>query len=117
MKSIELISIPVTDQQRAKEFYMNIGFTLLNESPFGNGQLWIQLAPPGGGAGITLVTWFDKMPAGCIQGFIVATDNLEADIEHIKSKGITVSEIEQTPWGRFLYVRDPDGNTVSLHQP
>ncbi|HEX3383682.1 MAG TPA: VOC family protein, partial [Mucilaginibacter sp.] len=59
MKSISIISIPVTDQQAAKEFYLKLGFKLLVEGPFGPGQNWVQMALPEQQVlSITLVTWF-----------------------------------------------------------
>jgi len=116
MKSIEIISIPVTDQERSKQFYENLGFTLIAEAPFGNGDKWVQLGFPGHDASITLVTWFPGMPAGSMHGFVIKTDSLEQDIEEFTSKGIAVGNIDETPWGRFLSVKDPDGNALSFHE-
>ena len=56
------------------------------------------------------------MPPGCQQGFVIKTDSLEQDIEELTAKGISVGKIDETPWGRFVNVKDPDGNTVSFHQ-
>jgi len=117
MKSISIISVPVTNQETAKLFYLNLGFKLLVEAPFDKGQNWVQLAFPGQEAvSITLVTWFDNMPPGCINGFVINTDNLDRDIEELNARGITVGKVDQTPWGRFAAVTDPDGNRLSLHQ-
>jgi catechol 2,3-dioxygenase-like lactoylglutathione lyase family enzyme len=116
MKSIEIISIPVSDQQRSKEFYENLGFTLIAEAPFGSGQQWIQLGFPGHDASITLVTWFPNMKPGCINGLVIKTDSLEQDMEEFTSKGIEIGKIDNTPWGKFLSVKDPDGNVLSFHQ-
>ena len=116
MKTIEIISIPVTNQEKSKQFYEDLGFALIAEAPFGNGQTWIQLGFPGHDASITLVTWFPNMPPGCQQGFVIKTDSLEKDIEELTAKGISVGKIDETPWGRFVNVKDPDGNTVSFHQ-
>ncbi|WEK21736.1 MAG: glyoxalase superfamily protein [Candidatus Pedobacter colombiensis] len=116
MKAIEIISIPVTDQIRAKEFYLKLGFKVIVEAPFQGDQKWIQLGLPDGGVSITLVTWFDNMPAGCINGLVIKTDDLAKDKEELISKGLEVGEIDQTPWGQFMPVVDPDGNRISLHQ-
>ncbi len=116
MKSIEVISIPVTNQERSKKFYEDMGFTLIADQPFAPGQQWVQLGFPGHETSITLVTWFPKMPPGSQQGFVVKTDSLEQDIEELTAKGIEVGKIDETPWGRFATVTDPDGNTVSFHQ-
>lgn len=116
MKAISIISIPVTDQQAAKEFYLKLGFKLLAEAPFDTHK-WIQLALPGQEAvSITLVTWFPNMQPGCINGFVIDTDDLNKDIEELSAKGITVGKIDQTPWGKFAAVIDPDGNRLSLHE-
>jgi len=115
MKTIEIISIPVTDQARAKAFYLQLGFELITEAPFAGGQQWIQLGFPGSSVSITLVTWFDNMPAGCINGLVIKTDNLTKEIEALTAKGISVGKIDETPWGKFAAVIDPDGNRLSLH--
>lgn len=116
MKSFEIISIPVTDQARAKEFYLKLGFEVIIEAPFERDKKWIQLGFPGSPVSITLVTWFDNMPAGCINGLVIKTDDLAKEKEALTAKGITVGEIEPTPWGKFASVTDPDGNRLSLHQ-
>lgn len=115
MKAIEIISIPVTDQVRAKAFYLKLGFELIVEAPFEGGQQWVQLGFPGSNVSITLVTWFDNMPPGCINGLVIKTDNLAKDIEELIAKGISVGKVDDTPWGKFAAVIDPDGNRLSLH--
>ena len=116
MKAISIISIPVTDQEAAKQFYLKLGFKILVEAPFET-QKWIQLALPGQEAvSITLVNWFPNMPAGSVNGFVIHTDDLDKDIEELTAKGIIVGKIDETPWGKFAAVTDPDGNRLSLHQ-
>src|ERR671912_2365002 len=99
MKSIEIISIPVTDQVRAKEFYIKLGFQVIVEAPFEAGKQWVQLGLPGSDVSITLVTWFDNMPPGCINGFVIKTDDIETDIKMLAEKGITAGPAERSPWG------------------
>ncbi|MGF7073654.1 VOC family protein [Mucilaginibacter sp. 3215] len=114
MKAIEIISIPVTDQQAAKAFYLKIGFEILVEANFEK-QTWIQMAFPGSPVSITLVNWFPEMPAGSVRGLVIKTDNLDKDIADLKAKGLEVGDVDTTPWGRFATVKDPDGNALSLH--
>lgn len=116
MKTINIVSVPVSDQQRAKEFYLKLGLTLTTEQPMGNGDVWVQLQFPGGGANIALVTWFTKMPPGSLQGVTILTDDIEAEVNELNQKGITTGEIDQQPWGKFSMVSDPDGNTWVLHE-
>jgi predicted enzyme related to lactoylglutathione lyase len=116
MKAISIISIPVTDQQAAKEFYLKLGFKLLVEAPFDTHK-WIQLAfPSQEKVSITLVTWFPNMQPGCVNGFVINTDDLDKEIEELAAKGITAGKVDETPWGKFAAVTDPDGNRFSLHQ-
>lgn len=116
MKSIEIISIPVTDQLRAKQFYQNIGFEVRVEAPYEGDKKWIQMGFPESEISITLVIWFDNMPAGCINGFVIKTDDLAKTIEEITAQGITVGKVDNTPWGKFAAVIDPDGNRLSFHE-
>jgi predicted enzyme related to lactoylglutathione lyase len=113
---ISIISIPVTDQSRAKEFYMNFGFQLMIDAPMGDDRRWIQLTLPGAETTIALVTWFDDMPAGSVRGMVITEDSIDDKIKELNDKGIEVEPIEKTPWGRFAAVKDPDGNRLSLHQ-
>src|SRR6266403_4219261 len=111
MKTVNIISVPVTDPQKSKEFYLKMGLTLVNEMHMGKDQTWIQLGFPGGGANIALVTWFPKMPAGSLQGVTILTDNIEEETKQLNKKGIETGKIDSQPWGKFSSVSDPDGNT------
>ena len=116
MKTIEIISIPVSDQEKSKEFYQKLGFNVIVETPLGNGQKWVQMGYQGDGAAITLVNWFPQMPPGCVQGLVIKTDSVENDQTELSAKGIETGKIDETPWGRFLPVKDPDGNTLSFRE-
>lgn len=115
MNLLELISIPVTDQSRAKAFYLKLGFEVLVEAPYRGDKLWIQMRLPGNPISIALVSWFDNMPAGCIKGLIIKTDDLAKSIKDLAASGVIVGEVDHTPWGKFASVTDPDGNQLSFH--
>lgn len=116
LKHISIISIPVTDPQRAKEFYIKAGFILKLENSLGNGQTWIQLGFPSAETSITLVNWFPEMPVGSVRGLVVDTDDIEQEVKTLNEKGIATGPIQQMPWGKFASVTDPDGNIFTLHQ-
>lgn len=116
IKSIEILSVPVTDQQNAKAFYLKLGFEIIVEAPMGPEQTWLQMGLPGAATSITLVNWFPKMPAGSLQGVVLGTADIAAEIQLLESKGITVSAIDKTPWGKFAQLADPDGNGWTLHE-
>ena len=116
--SFEILSVPVSDQQRAKDFYQEIlGFMLIRDEPMGPGMRWIQLAPQGQGVTIALVTWFENMRPGGLQGVMVNTDDIDAEHALLQSRGLEIGEIRQESWGRYATFTDPDGNGWILRQP
>jgi catechol 2,3-dioxygenase-like lactoylglutathione lyase family enzyme len=119
ISNVQVVSVPVSDQDRAKEFYVNVlGFEVLQDMPMGPEMRWLQVAPKGSEASLTLVTWFDTMPAGTLRGLVLQTLNLEATVAQMTANGYAFeSEIDEQPWGRFLSFDDPDGNGLILRQP
>lgn len=117
MQQIAIVSIPVSDSERSKEFYSKVlGFELLADDPMGPDQRWVQLAPAHGGASITLVTWFEQMPPGCVQGLVLETDDVERDHRTLLDRGLDISDIREAPWARFAEFTDPDENGWVLQQ-
>jgi predicted enzyme related to lactoylglutathione lyase len=116
MLSIAVIAIPVKDQARAKEFYLRIGFQVLAEEKMKEDSRWIQMGLPGCSTTITLVTWFRDMPPGSMQGFVLVSDDVKGDYQNFKAQGLKVSELFETPNGRFFNLKDPDGNGLSIQQ-
>jgi uncharacterized glyoxalase superfamily protein PhnB len=117
--AIEILSIPVTDQQRAREFYeRTLGFKLISDEPFEQGMRWVQLEPPGGGTNITLVTWFEGLRPGSLTGMVLACEDVDATYDELRARGVTfTAPPEDMPWGRFASLQDPDGNGWLLRQP
>ncbi len=113
---LQLFSLPVTDPERAKRFYVEtLGFELVNEAQMGPDMRWIQVRPPGAETSVTLVTWFDSMPAGSSKGPVIETDDLDGDIAVLAGRGVTFhGDVETAPWGRFVTFDDPDGNGLIL---
>ena len=116
--SFEIVSVPVSDPQRSKRFYQDVlGFSLLRESPMGPTQTWIQLAPPGCTTTVALVTWFEAMPPGGLQGVMLNVTDIVSDHATLARRGLALSEIQSQPWGRFATFKDPDGNGWILREP
>jgi len=107
MRSVEIIMLPVTDRQKAKEYYLQLGFQLLVEAPMPEGGMWIQMGLPGSETTISLAGF---------HGVIFETADIEKEVNELKAKGIEVGKIDDTPWGRFAWLKDPDGNGLCLHQ-
>jgi len=118
IRSFEIVSVPVSDQEKSKNFYRDVvGFELLREEPMGPGQKWIQLAPQGCSTTIALVTWFETMRPGGLQGVMLNSSDIERDYEELTGRGLALTEIKQEPWGRYSMFKDPDGNGWILRQP
>lgn len=107
MKSVEIIMVSVKDRQKAKDFYLNLGFEVIVEAPDAHGDIWIQMGFPGSNTTVSLAGF---------QGIICETDDIEGKISEYKGKGIGVGKIDDTPWGKFAWLKDLDGNSLCLHQ-
>ena len=115
--SIAIVSIPVTDPQKARDFYRDVmGFTLLRDDPMGPEMRWIQLQPRDGGSTIALVTWFEGLRPGGQQGLMLGIQNVDAEHARLTGLGVTLTPIEEQPWGRYTMLKDPDGNGWILTQ-
>ena len=113
---VQLLSLPVTDQDRAREFYVGtLGMDLVRDNPMGPGQRWVEVAPKGGQTSITLVTWFETMPPGSLKGLVLETDDLDGDVAALTGRGVAIEGgVQEQPWGRFVTFHDPDGNGIVL---
>jgi len=118
MSRIAIISIPVSNQERSKRFYSEVlGFKVLRDNEMGPGQRWIQLVPPAGGVTITLVSWFENMRPGCVQGIVLETSDVREDYKALRERGLSLSEVQDAPWGTYVTFQDPDGNGWVLQEP
>jgi catechol 2,3-dioxygenase-like lactoylglutathione lyase family enzyme len=116
---ITIVSIPVSDQDRAKKFYTDVlGFKQLADAQMKPDMRWVHLAAPDGGAEITLVTWFPTMPPGSLKGLVIGVDDIDAWQAELTGQGFEFPEgVLAEPWGRYLTVHDPDGNGIVLMTP
>jgi catechol 2,3-dioxygenase-like lactoylglutathione lyase family enzyme len=114
---IELIFVPVTDIDRAKEFYTRIGFHPdYDASPF-EGVRFVQMTPPGSACSIAFGTGLgiDLEPGRQNTIQVVVPDADEA-VAHLRSVGAEASDVDEQSWGRFVTFADPDGNRWTLQQ-
>ena len=113
--SIEVITLPVSDVERALRFYVHqAGFTLdVDYAPNGAFRV-VQLTPPGSNCSIALTSGAHQMAPGSIEGLQMVVDNAEVSRKELADRGVEVSDIEVFPWGNFVYFKDPDGNGWAL---
>jgi catechol 2,3-dioxygenase-like lactoylglutathione lyase family enzyme len=115
LSHLHVVSIPVSDQDRAKSFYRDVlGFQEIADVPMGPDMRWVQLGLPDSPTSITLVTWFESMRPGSLKGIVLATPDVDAAAAELSSKGVQLSPMEDAPWGRFTTFDDPDGNGFVL---
>jgi catechol 2,3-dioxygenase-like lactoylglutathione lyase family enzyme len=118
IRGVQLLSVPVSDQDRARDFYVDVlGMELIDDSPMGPGRRWVRVRPAGGETALTLVTWFPSMPAGSLTGLVLETDDVAGDLQRLQGLGVPVEGgVQEAPWGRYLQLRDPDGNGLILQE-
>ena len=113
IKGIKFASIPVTDQDRALEFYTTkLGFRVLTDAPFNGAQRWIELGIPRAETRLVLFTPEEhKKMIGGFMNVTFFTDNVESTTEELKARGVEfVQEPQKADWGTFAIFKDPDGN-------
>jgi catechol 2,3-dioxygenase-like lactoylglutathione lyase family enzyme len=118
--SVDIVSVPVTDQARSKAFYTDVlGFGVREDADMGEGRRWIELVPPAGGASVSLVTWFEEMAPGSLHGLVLGTDDCPRAYEELASRGVAFAEldVQHAPWGQYATFADPDGNCWVLVGP
>jgi catechol 2,3-dioxygenase-like lactoylglutathione lyase family enzyme len=112
------VMVPVADQDAAIAFYTEtLDFTLAMDMPFGDGQRWVEVAPPDGGAAIALVPASDQYPAGRMTGVALGSADVRADHADLRSRGVDVDdEIVGGEGGvpPMFFFRDHDGNHFLL---
>ncbi len=108
---IAIVSVPVKDQAAARDWYIEkMGFTLLRDEEMGPQMRWIQLQPKTGGSTIALVTWFEDMGSGGLQGVMLHVPDIDAEHARLTEVGVEASPVDEQPWGRFTMLKDLDGN-------
>jgi catechol 2,3-dioxygenase-like lactoylglutathione lyase family enzyme len=113
---LQVVSVPVADQDRARDFYVDVlGFELVADQQLGPEQRWVMVTPPGAETALTLVMHFPTMPAGSLKGTVLETDDLDSDASRLVRLGVEIpGGIQEAPWGRFVQFDDPDGNGIIL---
>ena len=120
---LQIVSVPVSSQDQAKEFYVNgLGWDLLSDEAYdlgsGQRQRWLEVRPAGGQTAITLVPEDSTLKAGSVKGLILRAAALETTVAELAGRGVTmVQEIQGTSWARYTSFQDPDGNSWVIQEP
>ena len=114
---LELVAIPVSDVDRAKAFYADqAGFVVDHDHRVSDDLRFVQLTPPGSACSIALGTGVTEAEPGSVKGMQVVVADIEAARAQLVDRGVEASEVQDFPWGRFVFFADPDGNSWAVQQ-
>ena len=108
---LEVVGVPVTDVDRAKAFYVDqVGFVADHDQVVSDEIRFVQLTPPGSACSIAFGKGISRMEPGSLQGVMCVVADAEAARNELAGRGVQVSDVDEQPWGKFVYFADPDGN-------
>ena len=114
---LELVPVPVTDVDRAKEFYVEkVGFNDDEDHTVTEDMRFVQLTPPGSACSISIGKGITEMAPGTVKGLQLVVSDIEEARADLAGRGVEVSEVQDFPWGRFVFFADPDGNGWAVQQ-
>jgi catechol 2,3-dioxygenase-like lactoylglutathione lyase family enzyme len=115
---LELVTVPVSDVDRAKSFYVDqVGFSSEQDVVVDGEHRFVELVPPGSPCSIALTTGYVDAEPGSMKGIQVNVDDVDQVHAFLRDHDVDVTDIQQYPWGRFCFFSDPDGNGWSVHEP
>jgi predicted enzyme related to lactoylglutathione lyase len=114
---LELINVPVSDVDRAKDFYVEkAGFNLDHDHQVSDEMRFVQLTPNGSAASISIGQGISEAAPGSVQGLQLVVADIEAAHAELSGRGVEVGEVQDFPWGRFVFFQDPDGNGWAVQE-
>ena len=114
---LELIAVPVSDVDRAKSFYVDqAGFNADHDHKVSDEMRFVQLTPPGSACSIAIGQGIMDTEPGSVSGLQLVVGDIEAARDELSGRGVEVGEIQDFPWGRFVFFSDPDGNGWAVQE-
>lgn len=114
---LELVAIPVTDVDRAKAFYTEqLGFVADHDHTMSEDMRFVQVTPPGSGCSIAFGQGITEAAPGSVQGVQLVVSDIEAARAALVAGKVDVTDVQEFPWGRFVFFSDPDGNRWAVQE-
>ncbi len=114
---LELVAIPVSDVDRAKAFYTEkAGFNADHDHRVSDEIRFVQLTPPGSACSITIGSGITDAAPGSVRGMQMVVSDIHAAREELVGRGVEVGDVQEFPWGSFVFFSDPDGNAWAVQQ-
>jgi predicted enzyme related to lactoylglutathione lyase len=116
INSVRTVAVPVRDHARALDFYLDkLGFEKRLDAAFGNGQRWVEVAPPGSPVTIALAPAPEGSNGGHDTGIRLTTNDAVAEHDRLQAAGVDVDEVMRFPGVPPMFsFRDADGNQLYL---
>jgi catechol 2,3-dioxygenase-like lactoylglutathione lyase family enzyme len=114
---LELVAVPVSDVDRAKAFYVDmVGFVADHDHTVNDELRFVQLTPPGSACSIAFGKGIVDTSPGSVAGLQLVVADVNQARRELLERGVEVGEVEEFPWGSFVFFSDPDGNRWSVQQ-
>jgi predicted enzyme related to lactoylglutathione lyase len=114
---LELVPVPVADVDRAKRFYVEqAGFALDHDHAVSDEIRFVQLTPPGSACSIAIGKGLTEMTPGSLDGLQLVVADAAAARDVLRDGGVETTEVQDFPWGRFVFFADPDGNRWAVQE-
>jgi len=114
--TLELVMVPVTDVDRARDFYVRVGFAVDHDHTVSEEIRFVQLTPPGSACSIAVGRGLTAMEPGSLDNLQMVVPDADAAYARLRENGIQAEGVTDLQWGRFVFFSDPDGNRWSLQQ-
>lgn len=114
---LELVAVPVSDVDRAKAFYVDsVGFNADHDHTVNEEMRFVQLTPPGSACSIAIGRGIVDSEPGSMAGLQLVVASADQAHAELSGRGVEVSDVQEFPWGRFVFFADPDGNRWSVQE-
>ena len=114
---LELVVVPVSDVDRAKAFYANqAGFNADHDYTIDENMRFVQLTPRGSACYIAIGKGLTPKEPGSMEGLQLVVSDIHTAHDELSDRGVNVTDVQEFPWGRFVFFSDPDGNKWSVQE-
>jgi len=113
---LELVALPVSDVDRAKAFYKTVGFTADHDHQVSDHVRFVQMTPPGSACSIAFGRGITSAEPGSVQGLQLVVSDVHAARKELLEHGVDVTDVDDFPWGSFVWFTDPDGNRWAIQE-
>lgn len=114
---LELVAVPVSDVDRAKSFYVDqAGFNPDHDHTVSEDMRFVQLTPPGSACSIAIGKGITDAAPGSVVGLQLVVSDIHQARDELSGRGVEVGEVQEFPWGAFVFFADPDGNRWAVQQ-